>query len=155
MVGYVNNSSIKLLKKKKHIYKTLTHQKHTIQPFLKNRNTWGAHQTCETREETPRRVSMYVLSCSVVSNYLQPQGLQPGKLFCSWNSPGKNTGVGYCALLQRNLPNAGIKPTPPASPALQADSSPIEPLGKPRISIKTSLFISANLRRKETSLGLQ
>ena len=30
-----------------------------------------------------------------------PQGLQPARLLCPWNSPGKNTGVGSHALLQR------------------------------------------------------
>ena len=34
------------------------------------------------------------LSCSVVSSSLQPHGLQPTRLFCPWDSPGKNTGVG-------------------------------------------------------------
>ena len=37
---------------------------------------------------------------SVVSNFLQPYGLQPAKLLCPWDSPGKNIGVGCCALLQ-------------------------------------------------------
>ena len=45
-------------------------------------------------------------------------------LFCPWNSPGKNTGVGYHAFLQRNLPNPGIEP---GSPTLQADSLVFEP----------------------------
>ena len=36
-----------------------------------------------------------VLSCSVVSNSLQPLGLGPTWLLCPWDSPGKNTGVGY------------------------------------------------------------
>ena len=40
------------------------------------------------------------VSSSTVSDSLQPHGLQPARLFCSWNSPGKNTGVGCCALLQ-------------------------------------------------------
>ena len=31
---------------------------------------------------------------------LRPQGLQPSRLFCPWDSSGKNTGVGCCALLQ-------------------------------------------------------
>ena len=39
-----------------------------------------------------------VLSCSVVSNSLQPHG--PARLLCLWNSPGKNTGVDCCFLLQ-------------------------------------------------------
>ena len=39
-------------------------------------------------------------SRSVVSDSLQPHGLQPTRLLCPWNSPGKNTGVGCCSLLQ-------------------------------------------------------
>ena len=31
---------------------------------------------------------------------LGPHGLQPAGLLCPWNSPGKNTGVGCCFLLQ-------------------------------------------------------
>ena len=37
---------------------------------------------------------------SVISDSLQPYGLQHARLLCSWDSPDKNTGVGYCALLQ-------------------------------------------------------
>ena len=37
---------------------------------------------------------------SVVSNSLQPHGLQPTRLPCPWDSPGKNTGVGCHYLLQ-------------------------------------------------------
>ena len=49
------------------------------------------------------------------------------QVLCPWNSPGKNTGVGSCSLLQGNLPNPGIKPR---SPILQVDSLPSEPPGK-------------------------
>ena len=34
-----------------------------------------------------------VLSHSVMSDSLQPHGLQPPRLLCPWDSPGKNTGV--------------------------------------------------------------
>ena len=37
---------------------------------------------------------------SVVSNSVQPHGLQPTRLLCPWDSPGKNTGVGCHFLLQ-------------------------------------------------------
>ena len=40
------------------------------------------------------------VSCSVVCDSLQPHGLQPTRLPCPWHSPGKNTGLGCCALLQ-------------------------------------------------------
>ena len=64
-------------------------------------------------------------SCSVVSNSLQPRGL-----YSPWDSPGQNSGVGSLSLLQGNLPNPGIEPW---SPALQADSLPAEPQGKPNL----------------------
>ena len=38
---------------------------------------------------------------------------------------------GCHCLLQENLPDPGIEPTSPASPALQADSLPTERPGKP------------------------
>ena len=40
------------------------------------------------------------VSCTVVSNSLQFHGLQPIRLLCPWNYPGKRTGVGCHFLLQ-------------------------------------------------------
>ena len=37
---------------------------------------------------------------SVLSDCLRPYGLQSARLLCPWDSPGKNTGVGCCALFQ-------------------------------------------------------
>ena len=42
--------------------------------------------------------------CSVVSDSLQPCGLQPARLLCPWDFPGKDTGVGCNALLQGTFP---------------------------------------------------
>ena len=53
--------------------------------------------------------------------------MKPVRLFCPWDFPGKNTGVGCHFLLQGHLPDPG---TEPASPALQADSLLSEPSGK-------------------------
>ena len=39
--------------------------------------------------------------CSFVSNSLQPHRLQPTRLLCPWDLPGKNTGAGCHFLLQR------------------------------------------------------
>ena len=41
-----------------------------------------------------------MISCSVMSDSLRPHGLQPTMLICLWDSPGQNTGVGCCFLLQ-------------------------------------------------------
>ena len=48
------------------------------------------------------------------------------------DSPGKNTGVSYHALLQEIFPIWGMNLHLPVSPALQADSLPTEPPGKPQ-----------------------
>ena len=50
------------------------------------------------------------VSLSVVSNSLQPHGLQPARLLCPWNSPGKNTGVGCQSLLQGIFLTQGLNP---------------------------------------------
>ena len=50
--------------------------------------------------------------------------MEPTRLLCPWDTPGKNTGVGCHFLLQGiYLPDPG---TEPKSPALQADSLPFE-----------------------------
>ena len=38
-------------------------------------------------------------SCSVMSDSERPHRLQPTRLFCPWDFPGKSTGVGYHCLL--------------------------------------------------------
>ena len=53
------------------------------------------------------------------------------RLHCLWNSTGENTAVGSCCPFPGDLPNPGIELW---SPALQADSLPSEPLGKPPVS---------------------
>ena len=45
---------------------------------------------------------------SVVSDTLRPSGLWPARLLCSWDSPGKNSGVGCHALLQGIFPTLGL-----------------------------------------------
>ena len=45
-----------------------------------------------------------LLSCSVLSNFVRPSGLRPANLFCPWNHPDRNTGVGCHVLLQGIFP---------------------------------------------------
>ena len=47
------------------------------------------------------------VGCTVISNSLWPYGL-----YCPWNSPGKNIGVGYHSLLQGISPTQGSYPGP-------------------------------------------
>ena len=51
-----------------------------------------------------------VKGCSVVSNSLRPHGLQPIRILCPWNSPGKNTGVGCHFLFQGIFWTSGSNP---------------------------------------------
>ena len=52
------------------------------------------------------------VSRSVMSDSLRPFGLQPARLLCPWDSPGKNTGVG-CHSFSR-----GSSPTQVWNPGL-------------------------------------
>ena len=56
---------------------------------------------------------------SVMSSCLQSHGLQPARLLCPWNSPGKNTGVG-CHVLP--FPTLGWNPRLLHSLCWQVDS---------------------------------
>ena len=80
-----------------------------------------------TLEHGSTPVNLVCESCSVVSASVRPHG--PSS---PWNSPGQNTGVGSQFPSPGHLPNPGIAPR---SPALQADSFPAEPPGKPDSSL--------------------
>ena len=67
-------------------------------------------------------------SRSVMSYSLWPHELKPSRLLCPGDFSGKNTGVEKTFPSPGDLPNPG---TEPRSPALQADSLPSEPPGKP------------------------
>ena len=62
------------------------------------------------------------VSCSVVSNSLGPHALQPARLLCPWDSPGKNTGAGWHDLLQRTFltqgSHSGLLPCTPSLNAI-------------------------------------
>ena len=59
-----------------------------------------------------------------------PMDCKPTKLLCPWDFPGKNTGLGCHFPSLGDLPNPGIEPMAPVSPALQADSLPAKLSGK-------------------------
>ena len=82
------------------------------------------------------------VSRSVVSDSLQPQGLEPSRLLCPWDSPGKNTGMGCYFLLQRIFPTQGwnlcLLHDKQILLLLSQQGSP-EPLGKYCICINLNL----------------
>ena len=45
-----------------------------------------------------------------MSNSVQPYALQPTRLLCPWDSPGKSTGMGCHFLLQGIFPTQGSNP---------------------------------------------
>ena len=68
-----------------------------------------------------------MFSRSVVSDSLRPWGLQPARLLCPWDFPGKNTRVGCRFLLQKIFPTQG------QNPHWQIDSLPLSHRGSPII----------------------
>ena len=68
-------------------------------------------QTCGFPGECPqqRLEAAHVLWCVCAKSLqlcltLQSYELLPARLLCPWDSPGKNTGVGFCVLLQGLFP---------------------------------------------------
>ena len=74
------------------------------------------------------------VSCSIVSDSLQPHGLHPARLPCPWDSPGKNTGVGCHALLQGIFPSQGSNSFS-CFLHWQVGSLPVAPSGKPIMKV--------------------
>ena len=66
-----------------------------------------------------------------MSDSLQPHGLEPTRLLCPWDFPGKNTGVGSHFLLQGIFPTQGLNLHLQRLLHWQADSFTTEPPGKP------------------------
>ena len=71
-------------------------------------------------------------SCSVMSDSLQPHGLQPATVLCPWKFPGRNTGVGCHFLLQGIFPTQGLNLH---LPHWRVDSLPLVPSGKPLYTV--------------------
>ena len=70
---------------------------------------------------------LLLFSHSVMSNSLQPHGLQPARPLCPQDFPGKNIGVGCHFLIQGIFPIQELNPHP--LHLLQADSLPLSCLG--------------------------
>ena len=93
---------------------------------------------------------------SIMSDSMWPYGLQPARLLCPWNSPGKSIGVGYHFLLQRNFPTQGLNPRLLCLLHWQVGSLPPAPPGKPinYIILSNSLKIQHSLdTRTSASTG--
>ena len=77
-------------------------------------------------------------SRSVVSNSWRPHGLQPTRLLCPWDFPGKDAGVGCHFLVQ------GIFPTRGLNPGLLHCRQILYPLshqGRPNTSISKNIYV--------------
>ena len=74
--------------------------------------------------------SLVQFSRSVVSDSLRPHESQHTRLLCSWNLPGKNTGVGCHFLFQGIFPTQGSNLRLLCLLHWQADSLPLASLGK-------------------------
>ena len=123
---YINYISIKIPISYSCCIKRTIHRNHFMQ--ILEHNKWRINISYHWY------VKSEIVSCSVVSDSLWPHGLQLARLFCSLNSPDKNTFIRNSGLpfhSPGNLPDPGIKPW---SPALQADSLLSEPFSSLQFS---------------------
>ena len=73
----------------------------------------------------------------VVSDSLQPCGLEPARLLCPWDSPGKNTGVSCHSLLQGIARPGDGKPSLLSLLHWQVGSLPLASPGKPNNALES------------------
>ena len=99
----------------------------TVSPLYMNLQVTN-FQRCECAPVCQLSHHCCYLVAQLCPTLLQPCGLQPVRLFCPWDFPGKNTGVGCHFLLHRIFPDPGIELT---SPALAGRFFTTEPPGKP------------------------
>ena len=91
------------------------------------------------------------LSRSVMSNSLQPYRLQSTRFLCPWDSPGKNIGVSYYALLQGIFLSQELNPHLLSFLHWQAESLPLGPPGKPLAFPGIDLLQSNHMRQSPLS----
>ena len=100
--------------------------------------------------EPPGMLLTSMCACSVASvmyDSLRLYGLQPTRLFCPWNSLGKNTRVGCHALLQGIFPTQGLNSHRLCLLCWQTGSLPLAPLGKPTSSL-ANIYFSDNMENR-------
>ena len=89
---------------------------------------WSRHALLPFPTLSVVSLSMLYATCLVMPSSLQPCGLQPTRLLCPWDCPGKITGMGCHFSLQGIFliqgSNLGLQ-------HWQADSLPSEPPGGP------------------------
>ena len=88
----------------------------------------------------PENITLFTVTCAVVSCFSRVQLYvtlwteKPARLPCPWNSPGKNTGVGCCALFQVISLTQGSNLLLLCLLHWQAGSLPLAPPGKPKVT---------------------
>ena len=98
--------------------------------------------------------SVLLQSHSTVSNSLWPHGLWSTKLLCTWNSPGKNTGVGCHAPLHGIFPTQGSNSHLLCLLHWQAGLLSVAPPRNSKAFIFLSIFIRISKQSKWSNKGL-
>ena len=95
------------------------------------------------KEDPPSKgLHTYMLSCSIVSDFLQPYGLYPTRLFCSWIIQARILELGYHFFLVE------IFPTQESNPYLlhlvhwKVDSLLLSHMGKPQL--RSDFFVNTH-----------
>ena len=81
-----------------------------------------------------------MLSHSGMFNSLQPNGLQPTRLLCPWNFPGKNTAVGCHFLLQGIFLTQGLNPHLLQASCIAGEFFTTESPGKPEVENQLTIY---------------
>ena len=105
-------------------------------PAAQLRRTPRTSRSPKPRAQTGARARSGVRAAALAArsrlSVLWPRGLQPARLLCPWDSPGKKTGAACHARARGALPDPGMEPR---SPAFRADSLSQSRLGSPGLDL--------------------
>ena len=93
------------------------------------------------------------LATQLCSTLLRPQGLQPARLLCPWDFPGKNTGVGCHVLFQGTFQTQG-RNWSLAFLALTGKFFTTEPPEKPYISQRLEKIVTTLCKESNSTCYL-
>ena len=113
---------------------TLYKRKHVLGTAVPKPGIWQLRVETWIGTRLTVELNYFLRACishSIMSNHLQPCGLQPARLLCPRDSPDKNTGMGCHAFLQGIFPTQGSNLHLLCLLHWQAGSLPLAPPGSP------------------------
>ena len=96
----------------------------------------GSQRAGQSRVTTRSTAEHGLCACSVLSSLATPWAVAPPRLLCQGDFFREECWSGLPFPPSVYLPDQGVKPAPPVSPACQVGSLPLSPMGSPEYRLR-------------------